>query len=158
MSELSALISLAGMNNTYWTTFFAVTGAILGYQISGKRFSRLNTTKLLLSLVFGCFAYSSFMVIDSTDEARRALLTGVPKFPETTSALMIAPSASAAVATHIARAAWMLNPGPRCLVQTAHILLDLLVFSGIWLLPLYVKPEEQGTKPFDPAEAPKNAA
>jgi hypothetical protein len=129
MSELSELLTLANMNNTYWTTFSAVAGAILGYQISGKEFSRRTLTKGLLTLVFVGFAISNVTVIHNTDQARRELLAQV---------LLERKAQNSALTEHLENAARHEAP-PKCVwtVPSIHILLDLVVIAGIWILPKY---------------------
>ena len=126
MPELTALFSLASSHNGYWMTYLAVTGAILGYQISGREFSRKVNTKLLLSVVFFGFALSNVTVIYQTDQIRRELVAQVTAMSseETTK-----------ISNHHVNAAGLAAPGPCWLVVTLHILLDVGVMASIWILP-----------------------
>ena len=134
MSEISALITLAGTHNTYWTIFVAVAGALLTYQTSDKAFTRLVPTRIGICAIFIVFAAANCNVIDETDHARRALLRQVE----------VAHKAKPDEVTqyHLTAARRLkATDCPKGLIAL-HIALDALVVTGLWFLPAFASTKE----------------
>ncbi len=100
--------------NGYWNLYIVVALGILGLMASGKRFTKQSSIKVLLTITFLVFAYSNWSAISGTNEQRRILIT-----------LAQAPYSTVADLT---------EPPSFLILALYHMILDLLVVGGIWLV------------------------
>jgi hypothetical protein len=122
METLKLLFERSEALNGYWNLYIAVSLGALGLMASGKSFTRLRQTKILLTIAFVVFAFSNLEVLIDTNEQRRAL------------GALIAPDYLAA-AKHAA-------PPDNWKLMAFHITLDLVVVLCIWLVNWYSPKDE----------------
>lgn len=63
----------------YWTIYVLVIGGVLGFSAFRQR-PELVTT-ILVTILYGCFAYKNLGAIEATAEERQAILTAVRETP-----------------------------------------------------------------------------
>jgi len=68
----------------YWTIYVLVIGGVLGFSAFRQR-PELATT-ILVTILYGCFAYKNLGAIEATAEERQAILTALRDYPATGSA------------------------------------------------------------------------
>jgi hypothetical protein len=123
MELLKLIFERAEALNGYWNLYIAVSLGVLGLMASGKPFTHLRQTKILLTAAFFAFALSNLGVILDTNEQRRALGT------------LIAPEFRAAAEHAGPPADWK--------VIAFHGALDLIVILCIWLVRWYSPKDER---------------
>jgi hypothetical protein len=124
MEGLKILFERAEALNGYWNLYIAVSLGVLGLMASGKPFTQLRQTKVLLTIAFAAFAMSNLDVIIDTNEQRRALGALIePKFQT---------------------AAGFAAPPDNWKVMTFHVVLDVLVVLCIWLVRWH-SPQDRST-------------
>jgi TctA family transporter len=64
----------------YWTLYVIVIGGVLGFSTFRQR-PELVTT-VLVTILYGCFAYKNLGAIEATAEERQAILSAVKAYPE----------------------------------------------------------------------------
>jgi hypothetical protein len=63
----------------YWTIYVLVIGGVIGFSMFRQR-PELVTT-LLVSVLYGCFAYKNLGAIEDTAQEREAILSAVKDYP-----------------------------------------------------------------------------
>src|SRR5260370_36665025 len=63
----------------YWTIYVIVIGGVLGFSTFRQR-PELVTT-VLVTLLYGCFAYKNLGAIEATAEERQAILSAIKDYP-----------------------------------------------------------------------------
>src|SRR5436190_24064506 len=63
----------------YWTLYVLVIGGVLGFSMF-RRQPELVTT-ILVTILYGCFAYKNLGAIEATAEEREAILRAVKGYP-----------------------------------------------------------------------------
>ena len=129
MEALTLYFARADANTTFWTMFASVAFGILGLQASGAAFSRQLIPKVLLSVAFGLFAFLNYTANYENEYTRKYLGEYIRS---TFSADGVKPGTDSLKAaldrakpTEQVEEMWKL-----------HLVLDLIVFSGIWGLPV----------------------
>src|SRR5213592_3288952 len=64
----------------YWTVYVIVIGGVLGFSTFRQR-PELVTT-VLVTLLYGCFAYKNVGAIEATAEEREAVRSAIKDYPE----------------------------------------------------------------------------
>lgn len=64
----------------YWTVYVLVIGGVLGFSTFRQR-PELVTT-ILVTILYGCFAYKNLGAIEATAEERQAILSAIKDYPE----------------------------------------------------------------------------
>lgn len=107
----------------YWTLYVLVIGGVLGFSTFRQRPEIVTT--LLVTILYGCFAYKNLDAIVATAEEREAILAAIKDYP-----------ANATNATDIQRVRNKLEPklteydvaGAR----NFHLVCDLLTIAFLW--------------------------
>ncbi len=63
----------------YWTIYVLVIGGVLGFSAFRQRPELITT--ILVTILYGCFAYKNLGAIEATAEERHAILTAVHEYP-----------------------------------------------------------------------------
>jgi hypothetical protein len=107
----------------YWTVYVLVIGGVLGFSVFRQRREAVST--VLITILFGCFAYKNDTAIEATAEEREAIRSALTQFP-----------AAGANAADISRVREKLEPAlPPYDIAGAryfHIACDLLTILFIW--------------------------
>src|SRR2546421_3470389 len=64
----------------YWTVYILVIGGVLGFSAFRQR-PELVTT-ILVTILYGCFAYKNLGAIEATAEERQAVLSAIRDYPD----------------------------------------------------------------------------
>src|SRR5436309_7592209 len=64
----------------YWSIYVLVIGGVLGFSTFRQR-PELVTT-VLITILYGCFAYKNLGAIEATAEERQALLSAIKAYPD----------------------------------------------------------------------------
>jgi hypothetical protein len=65
----------------YWTIYVLVIGGVLGFSTFRQRPELITT--ILVTILYGCFAYKNLGAIEATAEERHAVLLAVRDYPAT---------------------------------------------------------------------------
>jgi hypothetical protein len=107
----------------YWTVYILVIGGVLGFSTFRQR-PELVTT-VLVTILYGCFAYKNVGAIEATAQEREAILLAIKSFP-----------AEGAEEADIKRVRDVLEPTlPPYDIDGArnfHVLCDLLTIAFVW--------------------------
>src|SRR5206468_1162548 len=68
----------------YWTVYVLVIGGVLGFSTFRQRPELLTT--ILVTILYGCFAYKNLAAIEETAEQRQAVLVAARDYPDAGSA------------------------------------------------------------------------
>jgi hypothetical protein len=65
----------------YWSIYVLVIGGVLGFSTFRQRPELLTT--IIVTILYGCFAYKNLGAIQETAEERQAILAAIRETPET---------------------------------------------------------------------------
>src|SRR5256885_15532443 len=110
----------------YWTLYVVIVGGLLAFSSLRKQPAALTT--LIVSILFGLFAYENLDAIKATATQRHATLAAIKQsdpgspLPEISQVrLILEPT---------------LNPASISSTQTTHLISDLLTIVGLWIMEL----------------------
>ncbi len=64
----------------YWTVYIAVIGGVLGFSTFRQRPEVVTT--VLITILYGCFAYKNWGAIEATAQERQAILSVIKAYPD----------------------------------------------------------------------------
>ena len=102
----------------YWTLYVVIVGGLLAFSSMRKHPAPLTT--LIVSILFGLFAYENHDAIQTTTRQRLATLEAIKQSGD-----------SSAVRTLLEPT---MNPATPGSVATTHIVSDLLTIAGLWAM------------------------
>jgi TctA family transporter len=104
----------------YWTIYILVIGGVLGF--STFRQHKEIVTTILVTLLYGCFAYKNLGAIESTTEERNAILEALKDYPANDDV------------TRVRRVLESKLTGPEYTSYPAfHIVCDLMTIAVVWV-------------------------
>jgi hypothetical protein len=109
----------------YWTLYVVIVGGLLAFSSLRKLPAALTT--LIVTLLFGLFAYENLGAILSVTKQRHATLAAI-KQSDSSAAVEIKPVRDLLEPT--------LTPAPESSVQRTHLVSDLLTILGLWAMEL----------------------
>lgn len=110
----------------YWTLYVVIVGGLLAFSSLRKQPAAITT--LIVSLLFGLFAYENLDAIKATAIQRHATLAAIKQSDSGSTAPEIKPVRDLLEPT--------LNPAPVSSTQTTHLVSDILTIIGLWALEL----------------------
>ncbi len=110
----------------YWTLYVVIVGGLLAFSSLRKQPAAITT--LIVSLLFGLFAYENLDAIKATSIQRHATLAAIKQSDPGSTAPEIKPVRELLEPT--------LNPAPVGSTQTTHLVSDILTIVGLWALEL----------------------
>jgi hypothetical protein len=110
----------------YWTLYVVIVGGLLAFSSLRKQPAAITT--LIVSLLFGLFAYENLDAIKATSIQRHATLAAIKQSDPGSTAPEIKPVRELLEPT--------LNPAPVGSTQTTHLVSDILTIIGLWALEL----------------------
>ena len=110
----------------YWTLYVVVVGGLLAFSSLRKQPAALTT--LIVSILFGLFAYENLDAIKATATQRHAALAAIKQSDAGSTAAEIKPVRDLLEPT--------LNPASISSMQTTHLISDILTIVGLWVLEL----------------------
>ena len=110
----------------YWTLYVVIVGGILAFSSLRKQPAALTT--LIVSILFGLFAYENLDAIKATATQRHATLIAVKQSEAGSTAPEIKPVRDVLEPT--------LNPASVSSTQTTHLISDFLTIVGLWVMEL----------------------
>lgn len=110
----------------YWTLYVVIVGGILAF--SSLRKLPAAVTTLIVTLLFGLFAYENLDAIMTVTKQRHATLAAIRQFDSGATAAEIKPARDLLEPT--------LTPAAEGAVQRTHLVSDLLTILGLWALEL----------------------
>jgi hypothetical protein len=110
----------------YWTLYVVIVGGLLAFSSLRKQPAAVTT--LIVSLLFGLFAYENLDAIKATAIQRHATLAAIKQSDPGSTALEIKPVRDLLEPT--------LNPAPVSSTQTTHLVSDVLTIIGLWAMEL----------------------
>ena len=108
----------------YWTLYVVIVGGLLAFSSLRKLPAALTT--LIVSILFGLFAYENLNAIKDTATQRHATLSAIKQSDAGSTAPEIKPVRDLLEPT--------LNPASISSTQTTHLTSDLLVIVGLWVM------------------------
>jgi len=109
----------------YWTVYILVIGGLLGFSVFRQRPEPI--TVILVTVLYGCFAYKNLGAIEATLQERQDILKAIKDYPESgPKADDIKRVRDGLVPTLTATAA---DPAG---VRYFHVLCDLLTVAAVW--------------------------
>ena len=109
----------------YWTLYVVIVGSVLAF--SSLRKLPAAVTTLIVTLLFGLFAYENMDAILTATRQRHATLAAI-KQSDSTAAAEIKPLRDLLEPT--------LTPAAEGAVQRTHLVSDLLTILGLWAMEL----------------------
>ncbi|MDP9097443.1 MAG: hypothetical protein M3N48_00415 [Verrucomicrobiota bacterium] len=109
----------------YWTLYVVIVGGLLAFSSLGKQPAALST--LIVSILFGLFAYENLDAIKATATQRHATLAAI-KQSDAGSTAEIKPVRDLLEPT--------LKPASLGSTQTTHLISDILTIAGLWVMEL----------------------
>jgi hypothetical protein len=109
----------------YWTLYVVIVGAVLAF--SSLRKLPATVTTLIVTLLFGLFAYENLDAIMTVTRQRHATLAAI-KQADSATAPEIKPVRDLLEPT--------LTPAEESAVQRTHLVSDLLTIVGLWAMEL----------------------
>ena len=109
----------------YWTLYVVIVGGLLAF--SSLRKLPAAVTTLIVTLLFGLFAYENMDAIMTATRQRHATLAAI-KQSDSSAAAEIKPVRDLLEPT--------LTPAAESAVQRTHLVSDLLTILGLWTLEL----------------------
>ena len=107
----------------YWTIYVLVIGGVLGFSTLRQRPEIVTT--LLVTILYGCFAYKNLGAIEDTAAERQAILSAIKEYPD-----------SGSNAADIKRTRGKIEPQmPEYAIPGArnfHLACDLLTVAFLW--------------------------
>ena len=110
----------------YWTLYVVIVGGLLAFSSLRKQPAAITT--LIVSLLFGLFAYENLDAIKATAIQRHATLAAIKQSDPGSTAPEIKPVRDLLEPT--------LNPAPVGSTQTTHLVSDILTIIGLWAMEL----------------------
>ncbi len=109
----------------YWTLYVVIVGGMLAF--SSMRKLPAAVTTLIVSLLFGLFAYENMDAIMTVTKQRHATLAAL-KQSDAAAAAEIKPVRDLLEPT--------MTPAPESAVQRTHLVSDVLAIVGLWAMEL----------------------
>jgi hypothetical protein len=110
----------------YWTLYVVIVGALLAFSSLRKLPAALTT--LIVTLLFGLFAYENLDAIRTVTRQRHATLAAIKQSDSGSAAAEIKPVRDLLEPT--------LTPAPESAVQRTHLVSDILTVVGLWAMEL----------------------
>jgi hypothetical protein len=110
----------------YWTLYVVIVGGLLAFSSLRKQPAALTT--LIVSVLFGLFAYENLDAIKATATQRHATLAAIKQSDAGSTAPEIKPVRDLLEPT--------LNPASISSTQTTHLISDVLTIIGLWVMEL----------------------
>ena len=109
----------------YWTLYVVIVGGMLAF--SSMRKLPAAVTTLIVTLLFGLFAYENMDAIMTATKQRHATLAAITQ-SDSSAAAEIKPVRDLLEPT--------LTPSPESAVQRTHLVSDVLTILGLWAMEL----------------------
>ena len=110
----------------YWTLYVVIVGGLLAFSSLRKQPAAVTT--LIVSLLFGLFAYENLAAIKATAIQRHATLAAIKQSDAGSTAPEIKPVRDLLEPT--------LSPASVSSTQTTHLVSDILTILGLWVMEL----------------------
>src|SRR3954470_862703 len=110
----------------YWRFYVVIVGGLLAFSSLRKQPAALTT--LVVSILFGLFAYENLDAIKATASQRLATLAAIKQSDAGSTAAEINPVRDLLEPT--------LNPATVSSTQTTHLISDVLTLVGLWVMEL----------------------
>ena len=110
----------------YWTLYVVIVGGLLAF--SSLRKLPAAVTTLIVTLLFGLFAYENLDAIMTVTRQRHATLAAIKQSDSGSTAADIKPVRDLLEPT--------LTPAPESAVQRTHLVSDFLTILGLWAMEL----------------------
>ena len=110
----------------YWNLYVVIVGGLLAF--SSLRKLPAPVTTLIVTLLFGLFAYENMDAILTATRQRHATLAAIKQSDSGSTAAEIKPVRDLLEPT--------LTPAPESAVQRTHLVSDLLTILGLWAMEL----------------------
>jgi len=110
----------------YWTLYVVIVGGLLAFASLRKQPAALTT--LIVSILFGLFAYENLDAIKATATQRHATLAAIKQSDSGSTAAEIKPVRDLLEPT--------LNPASISSTQTTHLIGSHLTIVGLWVMGL----------------------
>ncbi|HEV2842148.1 MAG TPA: hypothetical protein VGW39_12555 [Chthoniobacterales bacterium] len=110
----------------YWTLYVVIVGGLLAFSSLRKQPAALTT--LIVTLLFGLFAYENLDAIKATTVQRHAALAAIKQSDAGSTAPEIKPVRDLLEPT--------LNPATESSARNTHLVSDLLTIAGLWAMEL----------------------
>ncbi|MEY2511853.1 MAG: hypothetical protein QOE26_2616 [Verrucomicrobiota bacterium] len=110
----------------YWTLYVVIVGGLLAFSSMRKQPAALTT--LIVSILFGLFAYENLDAIKATAMQRHAALAAIKQSDAGSTAAEIKPVRDLLEPTLI--------PASISSTQMTHLISDLLTIMGLWVMEL----------------------
>src|SRR3982074_889921 len=110
----------------YWTLYVVIVGGLLAFSSLRKQPAALTT--LIVSILFGLFAYENLDAIKATAAQRHATLAAIKQSDAGSTAPEIKPVRDLLEPT--------LNPASLSSTQMTHLIGDALTIIGLWVMEL----------------------
>jgi len=110
----------------YWTLYVVIVGGLLAFSSLRKQPAPLTT--LIVTLLFGLFAYENLDAIKATTLQRHAALAAIKQSDAGSTAPEIKPVRDLIEPT--------LNPATESSARNTHLVSDLLTIAGLWVMEL----------------------
>ena len=110
----------------YWTLYVVIVGGLLAFSSLRKQPAALTT--LIVSILFGLFAYENLDAIKATAAQRHATLAAIKQSDAGSTAPEIKPVRDLLEPT--------LNPATIGSTQTTHLVADVLTIVALWVMEL----------------------
>lgn len=120
----------------YWTLYVVIVGGMLAFSSMRKLPAAMTT--LIVTLLFGLFAYENLDAIMTVTKQRHATLAAIKQADGGAMAAEIKPVRELLEPT--------LTPAPESAVQRTHLVSDILTILGLWAMELRRR-KNAGTAP-----------
>ena len=110
----------------YWTLYVVIVGGLLAFSSLRKQPAALTT--LIVTLLFGLFAYENLDAIKATTVQRHAALAAIKQSDAGSTAPEIKPVRDLLEPT--------LNPATVSSARNTHLVSDLLTIAALWAMEL----------------------
>lgn len=110
----------------YWTLYVVIVGGLLAFSSLRKQPAAITT--LIVSILFGLFAYENLDAIKATSIQRHATLAAIKQSDPGSTAPEVKQVRELLEPT--------LNPAPVSSTQTTHLVSDVLTIIGLWAMEL----------------------
>lgn len=110
----------------YWTLYVVIVGGLLAFSSLRKQPAALTT--LIVSVLFGLFAYENLNAIMATATQRHATLAAIKQSDAGSTAPEIKPVRELLEPT--------LNPASLSSTQMTHLISDVLTILALWVMEL----------------------
>ena len=110
----------------YWTLYVVIVGGLLAFSSLRKQPAAITT--LIVSILFGLFAYENLDAIKATSVQRHAALAAIKQSDAGSTAPEIKPVRELLEPT--------LNPAPVDSSRNTHLISDVLTIAGLWAMEL----------------------